>query len=311
MNLNKLVNEVRQPTTCSICKEPISKAKELIDTDYHKIDCDICGNYSIEILLEIKFFHILEINHTLSSWILEQNELYIHPKLIQNEEDKLLSIPDKLISQKYELFLKHVSNTDTMFYKNDKRLQKITWSNNDKELERLINKSIDNKHCYIKKLKKSTIIEDYGITYDGIEFLENLGFQTNSNKIFMAFHFTKNMKEEFETTIKKAVTDASNNKLEAIRVSSSLTEYDMKIDDELISMIKSSKAVIADFTGNRTAVYYEAGFAMGLGIPIIWTCKETDIDKLSFDTRQYPHIIWKDKNDLYTQVSNRLKAKIL
>lgn len=76
-------------------------------------------------------------------------------------------------------------------------------------------------------------------------------------------------------------------------------------------MIKSSKAVIADFTGNRTAVYYEAGFAMGLGIPVIWTCKKVDVDKLSFDTRQYPHIIWENEDDLYNQVLNRLKAKIL
>jgi nucleoside 2-deoxyribosyltransferase len=127
----------------------------------------------------------------------------------------------------------------------------------------------------------------------------------------MAFHFTEEMKKEFELTIKRAVFDSSEGKLEAVRVSSSTTDHDAKIDDELIGMIKSSKAVIADFTGNRTAVYYEAGFAMGLGIPVIWTCKKADVDNLSFDTRQYPHIIWENEKDLYSQVLNRLKAKIL
>ena len=50
---------------------------------------------------------------------------------------------------------------------------------------------------------------------------------------------------------------------------------------------------------------------MGLGIPVIWTCKKVDESKLSFDTRQYPHIIWENEEDLYKQVVNRLKAKIL
>ena len=127
----------------------------------------------------------------------------------------------------------------------------------------------------------------------------------------MAFHFDLKFKREFEPTIKKAVLDALEGKLEAIRVSSSITKHDTKIDDELIGMIKSSKAIIADFTGNRSAVYYEAGFARGLGIPVIWTCKKVDIDNLSFDTRQYPHIIQKNEEDLYKQVVNRLKAKIL
>ena len=84
-----------------------------------------------------------------------------------------------------------------------------------------------------------------------------------------------------------------------------------KIDDALITMLKSSKVVIADFTGQRQAVYYEAGYAMGMGIPVIWTCREDEVNKLSFDTRQYPHILWKDKDDLYQQLKARLCAQIL
>ena len=35
--------------------------------------------------------------------------------------------------------------------------------------------------------------------------------------------------------------------------------------------------VVADFTGHRGGVYFEAGFARGLGIPVVWTChKEYD-----------------------------------
>jgi hypothetical protein len=42
--------------------------------------------------------------------------------------------------------------------------------------------------------------------------------------------------------------------------------------------------LVADFTGQRGGVYWEAGFAQGLGIPVIRTCKSDELWKLHFDT---------------------------
>ena len=53
-----------------------------------------------------------------------------------------------------------------------------------------------------------------------------------------------------------------------------------------------------------------AGYAMGMNIPIIWTCQESHEKEMSFDTRQFPHIIWKDKDDLVKQVIDRIKVII-
>ena len=48
----------------------------------------------------------------------------------------------------------------------------------------------------------------------------------------------------------------------------------VKIDDEIISEIRRSRFLVADFTqgndGARGGVYFEAGFALGLGIPVIF-----------------------------------------
>jgi hypothetical protein len=83
-----------------------------------------------------------------------------------------------------------------------------------------------------------------------------------------------------------------------------------KVDDEIIAEIRRSRFLVADFTCEegkvRGGVYFEAGFASGLNIPIIWTCKTTSMKDLHFDTRQYPHIEWKDSTELYS----RLKARI-
>jgi hypothetical protein len=87
-----------------------------------------------------------------------------------------------------------------------------------------------------------------------------------------------------------------------------------KVDDEIIAAIRKSSFLVADFTCEpqkvRGGVYFEAGFAMGLNIPIIWTCKETSMSDLHFDTRQYPHIVWKDSADLYRRLKARIGAVI-
>jgi len=39
-------------------------------------------------------------------------------------------------------------------------------------------------------------------------------------------------------------------------------------------------------------VYFEAGFARGLNIPVIHTCKEPEFERAHFDTQQLPHLLW-------------------
>ena len=58
----------------------------------------------------------------------------------------------------------------------------------------------------------------------------------------------------------------------------------------------------------RGGVYFEAGFALGLSIPVIWTCREDMIKHVHFDTRQFNHIVWTDADDLFTKLKNRIGA---
>jgi len=85
-------------------------------------------------------------------------------------------------------------------------------------------------------------------------------------------------------------------------------EHNEKICDRIEATIRQSRFIVADFTENKPGVYYEAGLARGLGIPVIWCVKETDIQKLHFDTRQYNHIVWKDESDLREKLELRIRA---
>jgi hypothetical protein len=85
-------------------------------------------------------------------------------------------------------------------------------------------------------------------------------------------------------------------------------QHNNVITDLIVSEIKKSRFLVADVSGERPSVYFEAGFAKGLGKEVIWMCKEGD--KLHFDTRQYNHIIWKDGANLKEQLIRRIDASI-
>lgn len=59
-------------------------------------------------------------------------------------------------------------------------------------------------------------------------------------------------------------------------------------------------------------MYYEAGFAKGLGLPVIFTCREKNKKNLHFDTCQYSHIFWsdEDKEDFKEQLKHKIGATI-
>ena len=117
--------------------------------------------------------------------------------------------------------------------------------------------------------------------------------------------FHKDLEDAWENGLKVALQQTGYDPIRIDR-----TEHNEKIDDRIIAEVRKSGLLVADFTGQRGGVYFEAGFAMGLGIPVIWTCKDTDIGNLHFDTRQYNHIAWKDVDDLKDRLINRIEATL-
>jgi len=126
-----------------------------------------------------------------------------------------------------------------------------------------------------------------------------------SKQAFVAMWFAAEMDTLYQQAIKPAVEDAG---FDCKRIDS--LEHNNKICDEIIAEIRRSRFVIADFTGQRGGVYFEAGFAMGLGIPVIWTVDKDEIEQVHFDTRQYNHIVYEAADDLRQRLRNRIAATI-
>ncbi len=84
-------------------------------------------------------------------------------------------------------------------------------------------------------------------------------------------------------------------------------EHANGISDEIMAEIRRSRFIVADYTKMNNGVYFEAGFALGTGIPIIPTCRADDFDKLHFDIRHINTLKWTEPDDL----ADALKKRIL
>lgn len=125
------------------------------------------------------------------------------------------------------------------------------------------------------------------------------------NQAFVAMWFTPELQRAWEDGFSKALVEAGWEPLRIDRL-----EHNDKIDDRIVAEIRRSSLLIADFTGNRGGVYFEAGFALGLGIPVIWTVRADAFEAVHFDTRQYNHIVWEAPVDLREKLSNRIAATV-
>jgi len=87
-------------------------------------------------------------------------------------------------------------------------------------------------------------------------------------------------------------------------------EFNDDVMDEIVTEIRRSKFIVADFTGHRAGVYYEAGFARGLGIPVIFTCHKDHVESAHFDTSHMNHLTWSSFDELAKKLERRIVATI-
>jgi hypothetical protein len=95
---------------------------------------------------------------------------------------------------------------------------------------------------------------------------------------------------------------------EAIRVDR--REFLGDIVFEIIARIKESRFLVADVTEHRNGVYFEAGYAMGMGLPVIWMCHKDEMAHAHFDTSHLNHIVWDKPAELRKSLGNRIVATI-
>ncbi len=145
------------------------------------------------------------------------------------------------------------------------------------------------------------------LSFHGWEYYEQLKKgAVDSRKAFMAMEYgNEELDKIVDDHFKPAVTDTG---FELYR----LTEKPKAglIDDHLRVEIRNSRFLISDLTHDNRGAYWEAGYAEGLGKPVIYTCKKEVFKKkkIHFDTNHHLTVIWDAAN--LQEAIDELKATI-
>ncbi|NOT00222.1 MAG: hypothetical protein HOP29_06300 [Phycisphaerales bacterium] len=158
-------------------------------------------------------------------------------------------------------------------------------------------------------------MNDVVLTAQGWQKFEELtrGLSKPENDAFVAMWFgveKKKRKGDWTEAEMKAVYDEGIERgvlgagYRCSRVN--LKPFNDFIMDKVLGDTRMAPFVVADFTGNRNGVYFEAGFARGFGIPVIHTCHTDHFEKAHFDIKQLNCIQWKNAAELREKVTARI-----
>ena len=114
------------------------------------------------------------------------------------------------------------------------------------------------------------------IARKGYQRLRELKKHKDSRQCFVAMWLAPELNHVYEEAIEPGIEYIEEGEKEprfkALRIDNK--EHTNDINDEIIGEIRRSRFIVCDLTGYRGGVYWEAGFAYGLGLEVIYTCRE-------------------------------------
>lgn len=141
------------------------------------------------------------------------------------------------------------------------------------------------------------------LTSKGYQRIDKLQKHTGSGRnVLVAMKFGEDTMPLREA-IKKGIRDAGYTPILIDEV-----EHNELITPELLSTIRNSRFVVVDLTHQNNGAYFEEGYAMGLGKPVIQMCQKNT--QLHFDIAQKNTIMWDSVEDIPLRLMNRIKATI-
>jgi len=213
-------------------------------------------------------------------------------------EDLREGVPrDKTVPEKIELLIRWIASRSKEIGENietePSRDYPAAWCRGPREWSALIAHAT--QIGLIHHVGHTTNGSLISLLVDGWRLMEESG-SPHSSKAFIAMAFDHEL-DDIIAAIHKAIEKAG---YDPLRVDDD--HYSGGVMDRIITHIRDSKFIVADYTKNRGGVYYEAGVAFGLGIDVINVCnadclKDGAADRLHFDVRHLVFVPW-TKDDL-------------
>jgi hypothetical protein len=305
---------------CVLCEGSCSTASAgatELDLPIYTYECSTCGSYTMthqvrsRIQARTKQFYVVSAV-TRAYWDRNSTPLFVAPEMFSDDpgfESHFLSHEPKSVHGKIDLLMRYIARLSSkpgdIVQVVLARDYPVAFCKDENELQFYVNHLVERG---LLALNTSTDAVNYlTVTVDGWTEVNNMATPNGESKqAFVAMWFDDSMNEVFDKGIKPLEKETG---FSMFRVDKAQF-INEKICDKIIVEIRRSRFLVVDVSGHRNAVYYEAGYATGMGLPVIWTCRKADSDGCSFDSRQYNHIFWQDVDDLRTQLGERILATI-
>jgi nucleoside 2-deoxyribosyltransferase/predicted RNA-binding Zn-ribbon protein involved in translation (DUF1610 family) len=332
------MDEVR---TCVFCDEHLQDLHKDIYTDVLTVYCPNCGQYRIsrdandDLPAEFKRKKsVLPAKYLISAVLRDNFERGLSTPVITNSNVHSIVDPGRIpkgVMQQLERYLLYI-------YRHSEYLGQpvpmssnqlaVAFARNNYELGALTTGLVElgwAKTVGVNNDKFSVVA-----TIEGMDHASKV-FSTigSSKQAFVAMWFEPEMDRIYDKHILPAIKRSGYNAL-VIRAK----EHNNDVNTEIVAEILNSRFMVADFTGQRGGVYFEAGYALGLKKPVIWTCRKdwfnTVVDisreviinghaetvqfreerRTHFDVEHFGFIIWNTGEELEEKLYNRIRATI-
>jgi hypothetical protein len=296
-----------QDFLCPIC---LNSAEREQGSKFADVKCVRCGRFLVN--MEVGMSSVAGPDHMarLSGWVREQNAAGNVPIITPDVSQRIKNMPLPRYRERALKALKVIATKWPAFE---------GWTSHAKatnDLELLgTSYSVDPDHALtlLHVLNAQRFLDFpasgdsfFHLTPAGLLAVEATSVPTSASaQGFVAMDFAENMRDAWTNGFDPAIRAAG---FHPMRIDAK--EYVGGITDEIMSEIRQSRFVVADYTGQRLGVYFEAGFALGLGLTVIPTCRADEIEKLHFDVRHLNTLPWETPADLADSLAKRIRAVI-
>lgn len=290
---------------CPVCGLSASRRIIDLDDDLRAFSCARCGDYRITGLAALDCR-----SASLSAWLREASESDRTPPVLRTETVKtvLAGLPDYSVSEK-QILLLHALGRKTALPGQDVGVDwqtdfPLAWAAAPSEFNYYLS-SLEDRGL-VKLSARATSGASVVVQPRGWDLIgERLAPGFSSPQAFVAMSFSGDLLPLWTDGIKPAIEKAG---YQAMRVDQDPSLE--KIDARILNEIRASHFVVADCTQQRPSVYFEAGYALALGRPVIWAVRADELADVHFDTRQYPYIPWETPDHLGKELYDLIGAVI-
>jgi nucleoside 2-deoxyribosyltransferase len=305
---------VKGSGSCPVCQYPTTDIRERDYGERLNVDCPRCGPFQIT-GTAAAMAEKREQSPLLSAWIREKSESRQRPPTISSDniDSVAASFPEYSVADKLLLLLAALGRRSK--YPGcpvpilPDRDYSICWARNESELifyittleERGLVTDIDGHERPLDQHDLNLVVTSAG--WHEIDALSRTS--AHSNQAFVAMSFSSELQGPYDSAIAPAIREAG---YRAYRVDAE--PHLDRIDVKIMAEIRLSRFLVADVTEQKKGVYFEAGYALGLGLPVIWSVRKDDLANVHFDTRQYNHIVWETSEELRDRLRDFVIALI-